>query len=89
MVTNLPVPRRIQLLRDEKGSTWIIPADEGTTRTQDTQEVAVWWSRPKGAPEVLLLRQENHTGKNADLIMLTLGQLYDLIDVANQAVESA
>lgn len=87
MPINVPAPRRIQVLRDERGTTWIIPGDD--VKVKDTQEVAIWWSRPKQGPEVLLLRQENHTGKNADLIMLTLGQLYDLIDVANQAVECA
>lgn len=37
--------------------------------------------------EHFILRQENEAAGKADLIILSPGQVYDLIDVLNQAVE--
>jgi hypothetical protein len=60
--------------------------------------VCVWWSRnlsvgPKGGPkpaeETLIIRQEYEDRSTADVLELTFGQVYDLIDALNRAVESA
>jgi hypothetical protein len=50
-------------------------------------EVQVWWSRSfRGRlDETLLLRQENNPNK-ADVIELTLGQVYDLIHALGNSV---
>jgi hypothetical protein len=50
-------------------------------------EVQVWWARrfKDRRDETLLIRQENSTDK-ADVIELTLGQVYDLIHAAGLAV---
>jgi hypothetical protein len=52
--------------------------------------VEVWWARlfKDNREEKLLIRQENRTDR-ADVVEVTLGQLYDLIDALNKAVEVA
>jgi hypothetical protein len=52
--------------------------------------VEVWWSRvfKDRCDEKLIIRQENNTDR-ADVIEVTLGQLYDLIDALNRAVEAS
>jgi hypothetical protein len=47
----------------------------------------VWWSREKALKdEWVFVRQADVAA--ADVLILTLGQVYDLIDVLNQAVET-
>lgn len=78
--------------RDEHGSTFIITAD----KTQATPgghvlpgipEIQVWWARrfKDRRDETLLIRQENNP-QGADVIEMTLGQVYDLIHALNHAV---
>jgi hypothetical protein len=51
--------------------------------------VEVWWSRDKAkADETVIIRQEYPDRGTADVLELTLGQLYDLIDACNKAVEN-
>jgi hypothetical protein len=51
--------------------------------------IDVWWSRNgKKADETLVIRQEYVDRSTADVLELTFGQVYDLIDALNKAVES-
>lgn len=74
--------------REGDGHSWLIPP-EGTEA-----EVAIWWLR--GAPgdvtkrrlgeEKLVIRQEQPKGEAA-VVIITFGQVYDLIKALTQAVE--
>ncbi|MGY3589336.1 hypothetical protein [Bradyrhizobium sp. USDA 4350] len=81
--------------RDANGTSYTIPADEtvknpGGRQLPGVPELAIWWARrfKERADETLIIKQENLPDR-ADVIELTLGQLYDLIDAANKAVEAA
>ncbi len=82
-------PKRIKVSRDKGGTHYTIPEDGA-----EFPEVHAWWSRgarkkTKGRttmPEYFVLKQENGE-QRADVILLTPGQLYDLIEAANLAVE--
>ena len=80
---------------DAHGTTFIVPAAEivktpGSKTRSGYPEVQVWWSRSFAgkAEETLLLHQHYKDRPTADVIELTLGQTYDLIQALNQAVES-
>lgn len=70
--------------KDPDGYHWIVNGDKATSR------VDVWWNRStlawagKSPAENLVLRQENR--EEADVIVLPLGMVYDLIDALNRAV---
>lgn len=79
---------------DAFGTTYTIPADPAV-RTPGAQwrpgcpAVEVWWSRNGAkADETLIIRQEYPDRSTADVLELTFGQAYDLIDALNKAVES-
>jgi hypothetical protein len=65
--------------RDQQGTYWIIPAD-----IKETAPIEAWWKR-EGGHEHLIIRQDD--GEKADVILASLGQVYDLIAVLNVAVE--
>lgn len=79
--------------RDEHGTTFIIPADT-TTRTVGGHVLPalpaceVWWARrfKHLREETLMIRQETPGNDRADVIELTLGQVYDLIHALGHAV---
>jgi hypothetical protein len=51
--------------------------------------VEIWWSRNGAkAVETLIIRQEYEDREHAEVMELTFGQAYDLIDALNKAVES-
>lgn len=82
--------------KDQYGTTYTIPAAETIIaartglRLRGYPEVTVWWSRiDKNAQESLIIRQEYEDRATADVLELTFGQAYDLIDALNQAVESS
>jgi hypothetical protein len=79
---------------DQFGTTYTIQA-EPAVKTPGCQwrpgcpAVEVWWSRNGAkADETLIIRQEYPDRSNADVLELTFGQVYDLIDGLNKAVES-
>jgi hypothetical protein len=80
---------------DQYGTTFTIPA-EPAVKTPGAQwrpgcpAIEVWWSRggAKKADETLVIRQEYPDRSTADVLELTFGQVYDLIDGLNRAVES-
>lgn len=79
---------------DAHGTTYTIPA-EPAVKTPGAQwrpgcpAVDVWWSRNGAkADETLIIRQEYADRSTADVLELTFGQVYDLIDGLNRAVES-
>jgi hypothetical protein len=80
---------------DAHGTTYTIPA-EPAVRTPGAQwrpgcpAVELWWSRngAKADDETLIIRQEYADRSTADVLELTFGQAYDLIDALNKAVES-
>lgn len=81
--------------RDKHGSLFIVPADSSmkTPRGQQLRgipELAVWWAQyfKDRADETLIIKQENLDDR-ADVVEVTLGQLYDLIDALNKAVENS
>jgi hypothetical protein len=81
--------------RDENGTHWIISQADvvrtpGGKTLGGATELQVWWDRDtkNKADETLIIRQDNGAA-HADIIIITLGQAYDLIDALNKAVENA
>jgi hypothetical protein len=81
--------------RDKNGTSYTIEAAPSTKYPGGTQlpglpELNVWWARrfKSRADETLIIKQENQSDR-ADVVELTLGQVYDLIDALNKAVENA
>jgi hypothetical protein len=78
-------------IRDTYGTLYRVPAFEpappNRTKLTARPNVDVWWDRdPKNkSDEDLIIRQDN--GDKADVVIITLGQLYDLIEALNGAVE--
>jgi hypothetical protein len=79
---------------DAHGTAYLIEATEmlktpkGHIRPQ-CPFVDVWWSRGfKAEDETLIIRQEYADRSTADVIELSFGQVYDLIDALNRAVEN-
>lgn len=78
--------------RDANGTTYFVPEDK-TTKTPGghhlpgVPEVQVWWARKfkDRRDETLLIRQESNP-QRADVIELSLGQVYDLIHALSHAV---
>jgi len=63
----------------------------GAKRLPGCPAIDVWWSRSfeRGrAEETLVIRQEYEDRSTADVLELTFGQVYDLIDALNKAVEN-
>lgn len=82
-----------RVIRDTHGTLYRIPKAT-TVQTPGHQllpgspHVDVWWDRdmgPKRNDEQLLIRQENEASR-ADVITLTLGQVYDMIHALGWAV---
>jgi hypothetical protein len=79
--------------RDEHGTTYHIPEAKavrgpGGRPFRGTASVDVWWDRQfkrNKQNETLLIRQES-TKERADVVELTLGQVYDLIHALGWAV---
>lgn len=83
-----------QKTTDAHGTTYHIP-EAPTVKTPGAQvrpgcpAIEVWWSRNgKKADETIIIRQEYEARSTADVLELTLGQVYDLIDALNRAVET-
>jgi hypothetical protein len=79
---------------DAHGTTYHVPAAEAV-KTPGAQfrpgcpSVEVWWSRDgRKSDETIIIRQEYADRNTADVLELTFGQVYDLIDALNRAVES-
>lgn len=84
----------IKFDRDKNGTSYTIPASEtvkspGGTVLPGSPELNVWWARrfKSRAEETLIIKQENQSDR-ADVIELTLGQVYDMILALNKAVEN-
>lgn len=80
--------------KDPNGSSYTISASPtvktpGGKQLLGTQELVCWWARrfKSHAEETLIIKQENMADR-ADVIELTLGQVYDLIAALNKAVEN-
>lgn len=78
---------------DAHGTTFVIPGEpKVVTRAGQLRRgcpaVEVWWSRNDPADETLIVRQHYEDRSTADVHEYTFGQVYDLIDALNQAVES-
>jgi hypothetical protein len=82
--------------KDNHGTTYNIGAAEpvrtpGSKYLLGCPPIDVWWSRSfdrNHAEETLVIRQEYADRSTADVLELTLGQVYDLIDALNRAVEN-
>lgn len=79
---------------DAYGTSYTIPED-AAVKTPGAQwrpgcpAVTVWWSRDgKKADETLIIRQEYSDRSTADVLELTFGQVYGLIEALNKAVEN-
>jgi hypothetical protein len=79
--------------RDQNGTTYFITEDATARDPQGrvlrgSPEVQVWWARKFEArrDETLLIRQENNSNQRADVVELTLGQVYDLIHALGLSV---
>lgn len=82
-----------RLSRDAHGTSYTINAaptvkTPGGTTLPGSPELVAWWARrfKTRAEETLIIKQENQSDR-ADVIELTLAQVYDLIDALNKAVE--
>jgi hypothetical protein len=80
---------------DSHGTTYTIDKEDAV-RTPGGQyrpgcpAIEVWWSRNgKKADETLVIRQEYPDRSTADVLELTFGQVYDLIQALNKSVEAA
>jgi hypothetical protein len=80
--------------RDAHGTSYQIPAAEtiktpGAKTLPGSPLLDVWWARrfKSRAEETLIIKQENQSDR-ADVVELTLGQVYGLIDALNKAVEN-
>lgn len=81
-----------RVIRDKHGTTFIVPEDKsvktvGGHQLPGSHELQVWWARTfkDRRDETLLIRQQSNSDK-ADVIELTLGQVYDLIHALSHAV---
>lgn len=81
--------KRVIIKKDKNGTFYRSPKDG-----VDFPEVTAWWSRGKRVvvkgkttmPEYLCIKQDN-TESRADVILLSPGQVYDMIDALTHAVE--
>jgi hypothetical protein len=80
--------------KDPNGTSYTITASEavktpGGKQLPGSAELICWWARrfKSRAEETLIIKQENQSDR-ADVVELTLGQVYDLIDALNKAVEN-
>lgn len=79
--------------RDAHGTTYTVPEvpavkTPGVKWRPGCPAVEVWWSRDgKKADETIIIRQQYPDRSTADVLELSFGQLYDLIDALNKAVE--
>ena len=80
--------------RDANGTSYTISASApvkspGGTPLPGMAELNVWWARrfKERADETLIIKQENQSDR-ADVLELSFGQAYDLIDALNKAVEN-
>lgn len=80
--------------RDKNGTSYHIEATAtvktpGGTTLPGLPALDVWWARrfKSRAEETLIIKQENQSDR-ADVVELTLGQVYGLIDALNKAVEN-
>jgi hypothetical protein len=80
--------------RDAHGTSYQIPAAEiaktpGAKALPGVPLLDVWWARrfKSRGDETLIIKQENLSDR-ADVVELTFGQVYDLIDALNKAVEN-
>lgn len=82
--------------KDSHGTTYLIAAAE-TVKTPGSKflpgcpAIEIWWSRSfeRKSEETLVIRQEYADRATADVLELTFGQAYDLIDALNKAVENS
>lgn len=90
-----PKPKLATVLKDLKGNyCFVVEEERLKSRKAVSPKVVCWWSRePRkvvgGATvreEHILLRQENE--ERADLLIITHGQAYDLMDALSRLVES-
>lgn len=82
-----------QVDRDEHGTTYTIAEDKsaqtpGGHQLPGCSMLEVWWARRfrDRRDETLLIKQDNRNGQ-ADVIEMTLGQVFDMIEALNKAVE--
>lgn len=78
----MKLPTRLLQHKDKNGHHWTVPSEK------HVPQVDVWWNRAQAENiEHLVIKQDN--GENAnDVVMITPGQVYDLIDALNRAVEN-
>lgn len=80
--------------KDAHGTSYHVPAAENVKDPRGRTlagypAVEVWWSRDKTKDtETVIIRQEYEDRSTADVLELTLGQVYDLIDALNKATET-
>jgi hypothetical protein len=81
-----------RVIKDTYGTLYQIPSAK-SVKTPDrklldgSSHVDIWWDRDHTdkATETLMIRQENEQSR-ADVISLTLGQVYDMIHALGWAV---
>jgi len=77
----------VKAIRDKNGTLYRVPGYQPKAgKGLPVPEVDVWWNRdPRAkANESLMIRQDN--GDRADVIVLTQGQVYDLIHALGLAI---
>jgi hypothetical protein len=84
----------VQIERDAHGTTFII--DEApVVKTPGAQyrpgcpSIEMWWSRDGAkADETIIIRQQYPDRSTADVLELTQGQLYELLEAGAKLLES-
>lgn len=76
----ISVPPLCKINRDKDGTVFEIDRDG------IGEKVELWWDRSTKGNEMLFVRQENVGMQMADVVALSLAQVYALIDATNRAV---
>lgn len=80
----ISVPPLCKIIKDKLGVAFGIERDGPSTPAE------IWWDRSlskrKDGPELLFIRQDGPDGADANVVHLTLAQVYAVIDALNRAV---
>lgn len=75
----ISVPPLCKVIKDKQGTAFAVPSDGDLS-----SEIVMWWDRSAG--DLLFIRQENSGADVADVVTVTLSQLYATIDALNRSV---
>ncbi len=84
-----------KVTRDTHGTLWHVPQQKqvqtpGSKQFLGCGALDIWWDRDilNRADENIIIRQDNGTEEDADVIQITLGQAYDLLHALGWAIKT-